>query len=54
MLLYLLSLLRRPSAVESVYFILALLIVWYLLKNVRRLAAEAQAAPSEPPPSGTH
>ena len=51
-LLYLLSLFRSPSAVELVYFILALLIVWYLLKNVRRLAAEAQAAPSEPPPPG--
>jgi hypothetical protein len=46
---FLLSLLGGPSAFGLVSLILTLLIVWYLLKNVRRLAAEAQAAPSEPP-----
>ena len=35
-----------------VSLILTLLSLWYLLKNVRRLAAEPQAAPSEPPPTG--
>src|SRR5947199_3950068 len=50
---FLLSLLGGPSTFGLVTLILTLLILWYLLKNVRRLAAEAQAAPSEPPPSGT-
>lgn len=47
-----LSLLGGSSAFGLVTLIFTLLIVWYLLKNVRRLAAETQAAPSEPPPSG--
>ena len=48
---FLLSILAGPSAVALLILILSLLIVWYLLKNVRRLAGEAQAAPSEPPVS---
>lgn len=48
----LLSLLGGPSAFGLVSLILTLLILWYLLKNVRRLAAESQAALSEPPASG--
>jgi hypothetical protein len=51
---FLLSLLGGPSTFGLVTLILTLLILWYLLKNVRRLAGEAQAAPSEPPPSGTY
>jgi hypothetical protein len=52
-LFFLLSLLGGPSVFGLVSLILSLLILWYLLKNVRRLAAEAQAAPSEPRPFGT-
>ena len=52
---YLLSLLQglSPSAwsVGLVAFILALLILWYLLKNVRRLAPEAQVSSSITAPS---
>jgi hypothetical protein len=51
---FLLSLFGGPSAFGLVTLILTLLILWYLLKNVRRLAAEAQAAPSEPPPSAAY
>lgn len=50
-LFFLLSLLGGLSLSASVTLILTLLILWYLLKNVRRLAAEAQAARSEAPPS---
>ena len=46
---FLLSMLRGPSVTALLTLILSLLIVWYLLKNVRRLAGEAQAAPLEPP-----
>lgn len=49
---FLLSLLGEPSVFDLVALVLTLLILWYLLKNVRRLAAEAQAAPSEAPPPG--
>lgn len=44
---FLLSLLGGPSVFGLVALVLTLLILWYLLKNVRRLAAEAQATPSE-------
>jgi len=50
---YLLSLLQGISPVGLVPLILALLILWYLLKNVRRLSAEAQAISSGGAPSGT-
>jgi hypothetical protein len=40
-----------PSVIALFTLILSLLIVWYLLKNVRRLAGQAQAAQSEPPAS---
>jgi hypothetical protein len=50
---YLLSLLQGLSPVGLVTLILTLLILWYLLKNVRRLAAEAQVASSGAAPSGT-
>jgi hypothetical protein len=33
------------------FLALSLLIVWYLLRNVRRLAGEAQPSPTEPPVS---
>ena len=46
---FLLSILAGPSAYALLALSLSLLIVWYLLKNVRRLAGEAQAAPFEPP-----
>lgn len=49
---FLLSLLGGPSVSGLVALVLTLLILWYLLKNVRRLAAEVQAAPSEAPPPG--
>jgi len=48
---FLLSILGGPSVIALLILILSLLIVWYLLKNVRRLAGEAQAALSEPPVS---
>jgi hypothetical protein len=48
---FLLSVLGGPSAIALFTLILSLLIVWYLLRNVRRLAGEAQAAQSEPPAS---
>lgn len=44
---FLLSLLGGPSVFSLVALVLTLLILWYLLKNVRRLAAEVQATPSE-------
>jgi len=48
---FLLSVLGGPPAIALFTLILSLLIVWYLLKNARRLAGEAQAAQSEPPAS---
>jgi len=49
---FLLSIFAGPTALGLSTLILSLLILWYLLKNVRRLAVEAQqAAPSGPPPS---
>lgn len=47
---FLLSLFGGPSVFGLVALVVTLLILWYLLKNVRRLAAEVQAAPSEAPP----
>lgn len=49
---FMLSLSGGPSVFGLVSLVLTLLILWYLLKNVRRLAAEVQAAPSEAPPPG--
>ena len=50
---FLLSLLGGPPSVFAlVALVVTLLILWYLLKNVRRLAAEVQAAPSEAPRPG--
>ena len=49
---FLLSLLGGPSVYGLVALVLTLLILWYLLKNVRRLAAEVQTASSEAPPPG--
>ena len=49
---FLLSLFGGLSVFGLVSLIVTLLILWYLLKNVRRLAAEVQAAPSEASPSG--
>ena len=43
-LIFLLSLLQGLDPVRLGVLILALLILWYLLVNVRRLAAEAQTA----------
>jgi Ca2+/Na+ antiporter len=51
-LFFLLSLFGGLSVFGLVTLILTLLILWYLLKNVRRLAAEVQGAPCEAPPSG--
>jgi hypothetical protein len=48
---FLLSVLGGPSAIALFTLILSLLIVWYSLKNVQRLAGEAQAAQSKPPAS---
>lgn len=51
---FLLGLLEGVAPVALFTLVLSLLILWYLLKNVRRLAAEAQVAPSEAAvPSGT-
>lgn len=48
---------RLPNGIQAGSFVmltLTLLIVWYLLKNVRRLAAEAQRAiPDVLPPNPT-
>ena len=43
---FLLSLIQGLDPVRLGVLILALLILWYLLVNVRRLAAEAQTAPA--------
>ena len=53
LLLFVLNLFGRPSLFAVVSLLSTLLILWYLLKNVRRLAGEAHAAPAEPPPPGT-
>jgi hypothetical protein len=51
---FLLGLLEGLAPVALFTLVLSLLILWYLLKNVRRLAAEAQVASSEAAvPSGT-
>ena len=39
----------RPTPVAVFILVLSLLILWYLLKNVRRLAAEAQVSSSAVP-----
>lgn len=50
---FLLGLLEaQPTPVALFTLVLSLLILWYLLKNVRRLAAEAQVS-SSAVPSGT-
>lgn len=49
-LAYLLGLLHGENS--PVTLILTLLILWYLLKNLRRLTAEAQTSPSGVTPSG--
>lgn len=48
---YLLRFLQGPTPVGLVTLYLVLLVLWFLLKNVRRLAAEAQGVTSEAAPS---
>lgn len=50
---FLLGLLEGLATVAVVTLLLSLLILWYLLKNVRRLAAEAQVSSSGTVPPGT-
>ena len=50
---FLLGLLEGLAPVAVFTLVVSLLILWYLLKNVRRLAAEAQVASSAAIPSGT-
>jgi glycerol-3-phosphate acyltransferase PlsY len=50
---FLLGLLEGLAPVAAITLILSLLILWYLLKNVRRLAAEAQGSSTGAVPSGT-
>ena len=50
---FLLGLLEGLAPVALITLILSLLILWYLLKNVRRLAAEAQGSSPGAAPSGT-
>jgi predicted membrane channel-forming protein YqfA (hemolysin III family) len=50
---FLLGLLEGLAPVAVVTLLLSLLILWYLLKNIRRLAAEAQASSSGAVSSGT-
>jgi predicted membrane channel-forming protein YqfA (hemolysin III family) len=50
---FLLGLLEGLALIAVVTLLLSLLILWYLLKNIRRLAAEAQASPSGTIPFGT-
>lgn len=50
---FLLGLLEGLAPVAAITLILSLLILWYLLKNVRRLAAEAQGSSPGAVPSGT-
>ena len=49
---FLLGLLRGLASSEVVTLVLTLFILWYLLKNVRRLSAEAQVSSSEAPSVG--
>jgi hypothetical protein len=46
---FILSIVGGASIFSVVTLVLSLLIVWYLLKNVRRLAAEVQAPPPTVP-----
>jgi hypothetical protein len=50
---FLVGLLESLAPVAVITLLLSLLILWYLLKNVRRLAAEAQVLSSGTVPSGT-
>ena len=50
---FLFGLLEGLAPVALITLILSLLILWYLLKNVRRLAAEAQVSSAGAVPSGT-
>ncbi len=50
---FLLGLLEGLAPVAVITLLLSLLILWYLLKNVRRLAAEAKVSSSGTVPSGT-
>ena len=50
---FLVGLLEGLAPVALITLILSLLILWYLLKNVRRLAAEAQVSSAGAVPSGT-
>jgi hypothetical protein len=50
---FLLGLLEGLAPVAVITLILSLLILWYLLKNVQRLAADAQASSPGTVPSGT-
>jgi hypothetical protein len=50
---FLVGLLEGLAPVALITLILSLLILWYLLKNVRRLAAEAQVSSAGTVPSGT-
>jgi hypothetical protein len=52
-LLFLLSLLGGFVPFALISCILTLLILWYLLKNIRRLTAEAHASPPAPVPGTT-
>ena len=50
-LVYLLGLLHGQAQLGLVPLILTLLILWYLLKNVRRLSAEAEVTPGPSTPT---
>jgi len=50
---FLLGLLEGLAPIAVVTLVLSLPILWYLLKNVRRLAVEAQASVSGTVPFGT-
>jgi len=50
---FLLGLLEGLAPIAVITLVLSLLILWYLLKNVRRLALEAQASVSGTVPFGT-
>ncbi len=50
---FLVGLREELAPIAVVTLLLSLLILWYLLKNIRRLAAEAQASSSGAVPSGT-
>jgi hypothetical protein len=51
---FLLSLLHGFSSGGLVILVVSLLIFWYLLRNVRRLAAQAQVSSSGATPSGSN